>query len=138
MKSSSVRGLRAGSSLKITGWFGTIRSSATTVPVSLAVSTSHDDGAFGALRSLRPPLMKRRPTSLDTLSGATTNSQCFQIGCSTSASDSHRCDVRSMSVAVAPSPRIVFVAFHAKLSSGAATYLSSAVCDARAVDEAGS
>ena len=90
MKSSSVRGLRAGSSLKTTGWFGTIRSSATTVPVSRAASTSHFAGAAGGFRSFRPPLMKRNPMSLVTFSGVTTTSQCFHTGCSTSASVSQR------------------------------------------------
>ena len=44
MKSSSVRGLRAGSSVKTTGWFGTSRSSAATVPVLRAASTSQAGG----------------------------------------------------------------------------------------------
>ena len=57
MKSSSVRGFFAGSSLKTTGWFGTIRSSAVTVPVSLAASTSQAGGRAGGWRSRLPPVM---------------------------------------------------------------------------------
>ena len=64
--------------------------------------------------------MKRSATSFVTFSGETTNIQCFHSGCSTSASVSQRCDVKSINVAVAPSARSVFVAFHVKLSSGAA------------------
>jgi hypothetical protein len=113
MKSSSTRGLRAGSSVKTTGWFGTIRSSATIVPVLRAASTSHFDGVAGGLRSFRPPPMKRNPMSLLTFSGMTTTSQCFHSGCSTSFSVSQRCDVRSISVAVTPSAGSVFDTVHA-------------------------
>jgi hypothetical protein len=112
MKSSSVRGLWRGIVLEDDGWFGTMRSSATTVPVSRATSRSHGAGAVGGFRSLRPPPMKRNPMSLVTFSGVTTTSQCFHTGCSTSASVSHFCDVRSIRVAVAPSAGSVFDTLH--------------------------
>ena len=67
----------------------------------------------------------------------TTVSQCFQIGFSTSCSVSHFCEVRSIKVAVAPAAGSVLDTVHANDGSGAATYLSSAVLDARAVDGAG-
>ena len=135
MKSSSERGVRAGSSLKMTGWFGTRRSSAVTVPVSRAASTSHAGGRAGGCRSLLPPLMNSNATSLFNTAGRTTLIQCVHSGRSTSCSVSQRCDVISINVAVAPSAGSSRTTFHAKLGSGAATYRSSAVCGeaARAV-----
>ena len=57
--------------------------------------------------------------SLVTFSGVTTTSQCFQSGCSTSCSVSQRCDVRSISVAVAPvAVGSVFDTVHAKRDRG--------------------
>ena len=121
MKSSSDRGLRAGSSWKITGWFGTSRSSAVTVPVSRAASTSQAGGRAGGCRSLLPPPMNSSATSLFSVAGRTTVIQCVHSGRSTSCSVSQRCDVISISVAVAPSAGSSRTTFHVKLGSGAAT-----------------
>src|SRR4051812_40440710 len=65
--------------------------------------------------------------SLVTVAGRTTVSQCFHRGCSTSFSDSHRCDLISRRVAVTPGDGRSRTTFHAKLGSGWATYRSSAV-----------
>ena len=79
-------------------------------------------GRAGAGRSLLPPPMNSRPTSLVMLVGRTTVIQCVQSGRSTSLSVSHCWDVISMSVAVTPSAAgSSRTTFQVKLGSGAAT-----------------
>ena len=77
MKSSSVRGFLAGSSLKINGWLGTMRSSVTTAPVYSAMAVIMGSTVVRGRPSLAPPVIMRKPM-LDLISlGLTMVTQCF-------------------------------------------------------------
>src|SRR5262245_45357375 len=124
-KSSSDRGLP--SSLRTSGWFGTIFSSATTEFVALAMVMLCGLAAAGAGLPLRPPPMLRNAAGCLTSSGLTTTSQCCQTARSTSGTLRHDCDFRSTTKVVTPSPGMVFTTFHSYVGSAFATYSSSAV-----------
>ena len=94
MISSSERS-RPPSLAKTSGWFGTIRSSATTDRVVIAMSRSPASVLSGALRFESPPPTRRRAVGWATVSGLMIVSQWRHSGLSTSAVDSQRCDTSS-------------------------------------------
>jgi hypothetical protein len=93
MIASSER--RRVSPAKVSGSFGTMRSSLTTEPVVFAINPSTGLICAGGLLSLVPPAIISMPTAVLTWSGTTMMSQCFQNGRSTSACWRHCCEVSS-------------------------------------------
>src|SRR5579872_51205 len=78
MMASSLRDFV--SPANVSGSFGTMRNSATTVLVVRAVSSRDGSGFSGGGELMLPPVMNRKPVDPDNLSGRMMVSQCFQIG----------------------------------------------------------
>src|SRR5690349_9024489 len=85
---------------KVSGWFGTVRSSAATEPVTIAAAVSSGFSFGGGGLPLEPPAISRSAVRLVALAGTTTVNQCFHRGRSTSAASRQRCDVSSSTCTV--------------------------------------